>query len=535
MGSNSNLSNEELGNASSFLLVTRPCDDNDEKTGKADHKGQKSDGSFLYFRQLYDLIVHTGRSVSDDHDNSSMRQSSRLIQSTLPNSPGGWSVLIMASLAAGLAYELRLQKRLTDPPVVLGQLPPNTSIRAVYDKLTATPDSILSRPIRPSLVVGTRAHLSSAMAYVDSGPPSNEGEYIRFREVFTMSADGAQIGVDWEVPRTAQANREVEVLHGPIQDPVVIILHGINNHSQFGYMKSLQRIFSQRGWNAMAVNFRGCGGVKMTTPRGYNAAYTGDLRSLVHQVAARMSQNNRARILLVGNSIGANLVTKYLGEEGLAGTLPDCVAGGVSLGSPMLFYSSHVGFPFSILMGVARKKTYWDQRHAIQNMNDPLFAKAKRDGIWSAHTIGALDEAAAPLMIRNDPYPPFGIKLGYETGHDYWMDSGSYKVSSFISVPFLQVVAQDDFLCYSTSQRLLAYVLSNPNIMVVETKCGGHLVSLLPIHVYIVVPKTASQEFLCAPLTKCIIRCPFAGLARIDKWGIGGNRFLGRAGVSRLF
>jgi predicted alpha/beta-fold hydrolase len=189
-----------------------------------------------------------------------------------------------------------------------------------------------------------------------------------------------------------------------------------------------------------------------------------------------MSKNDRARILQLGNSIGANFITKYLGEEGLAGTLPNCVAGGVSLGSPILFYSSLIGFPFSVLMGAARRKTYWDQRHAIRKMNDALSAKVKRDDIWSAHTISALDQAAAPLMIRNDPFPPFGTKIGYETAHDYWMDSGSYELSGVISVPFLQVVAQDDFLCYSSSQRLLAYVLSNPNIMVVETKCGGHLV-----------------------------------------------------------
>jgi predicted alpha/beta-fold hydrolase len=475
MGPISNHSNEEE-DESSLLLVTRQCEAS-TTLGKEDNIEGRCAG---VFRQLYELIVHNGQSDSGGLDNDWMRRTSRLVQSTLPNTPGGWSLLIMASLTAGLTYELYLQRRLTGPPFVLGQLPPNTAIRAVYDKLTATSDAILSRSIQPSLLVGTRAQLSSTAAYANGGPSANHSEYIRFREIYTMAADGAQIGVDWEVPRNP-ANRKEEVMHGPIQDPVVIILHGINNHSQFGYMKSLQRTFAQRGWNAMAVNFRGCGGVRMTTPRGYNAAYTGDLRSLVQQVASRMSQNDRSRIFLVGNSLGANVVTKYLGEEGLAGTLPDCVAGGVSLGNPMLFYSSQISFPFSLLMGLARKKTYWDQRHAIRNMNDPLFAKAKRDGIWSAYTIGALDQAAAPLMIRNDPYPPFGTKIGYDTAHDYWMDSGSYKVSSFISVPFLQVVAKDDFLCYATSQRLLTYVLANPNIMVVETNCGGHLVRTNPI------------------------------------------------------
>ena len=37
------------------------------------------------------------------------------------------------------------------------------------------------------------------------------------------------------------------------------------------------------------------------------------------------------------------------------------------------------------------------------------------------------------------------------------------------------VSAEDDFLCYQSTQRCLGYALSNPNIMLVETRTGGHL------------------------------------------------------------
>jgi hypothetical protein len=285
-----------------------------------------------------------------------------------------------------------------------------------------------------------------------------------------MSNDGAQIGVDWEVPGTSRKNEIVQ--EKCIRHPVVIILHGINNHSKFGYMKSLQRTFCRRGWNAAAVNFRGCGDVPSTTPRGYNAAYTGDLRSLVLQISHRMSSDSP--IFLVGNSLGANLVTKYLGEEGLAGTLPKAVAGGISLGNPMVFRTDRVKFPHNMLMGIARKKGYWDQRHAVKDMNDPLFASAKKNATWS-QTLGQLDESVAPVMIRNNPHPPFEVRLGYENASEYWMDSGCYQQSRFISVPFMHLSAEDDFLCYARFRSLLGYALSNPNIIVVETRTGGHL------------------------------------------------------------
>mmetsp|Transcript_4545 Transcript_4545/g.11523 ORF Transcript_4545/g.11523 Transcript_4545/m.11523 type:complete len:385 (+) Transcript_4545:155-1309(+) len=348
-----------------------------------------------------------------------------------------------AVLMACYSYEKRLQRRLTGPPVVLGQLSPGTQIHDIYSILSSTPESILRRPIIPSFGIGTRAQFSSTAAYLRGGTTNDKTQFLKFREVLTMTMDGAQIGIDWEIPllstkdgggaasnmnfvESTRTARRAEIEKGPIKQPVVIILHGINNHSRFGYIQSLQREIATRGWNACAMNFRGCGHVPMTTPRSYHAAYTGDIRCVVQQLSSRMANNN-VPIFLIGNSLGANIVTKYLGEEGLAGSLPECVAGGISLGNPLLFYSDNINFPFNVGMGMARKATYLEHWHAIKNMNDSAWQIAKRKGLLSI-TLGQLDKAAAPLMIRNDPYPPFSTKIGYESGYDYWMDSGCYEM-----------------------------------------------------------------------------------------------------------
>jgi hypothetical protein len=240
---------------------------------------------------------------------------------SLPETPAGWTVLLSALCSAALGYELRLQKSLTKPPITFSQVADGSNMASIYSKMTATADSILSRPIQPSLFVGTRGVISSTAAYLLGGPSSVE-EHLQFREIVTSSQDGAKIGVDWEVPwRTNDASistmskeeREAEILKGPIRQPVVIILHGINNDSSFGYVKSLRRTYANRGWNAAAMNFRGCGGVLLSTPRGYNAAYTGDLRNLVQQIAGRLDEN--VPLFLVGNSLGANVLSKYLGES----------------------------------------------------------------------------------------------------------------------------------------------------------------------------------------------------------------------------
>ena len=60
-------------------------------------------------------------------------------------------------------------------------------------------------------------------------------------------------------------------------------------------------------------------------------------------------------------------------------------------------------------------------------------------------------------------------------GRAYWNDASSYRLVRFISVPTLQLVASDDFLVYHTFKAKLSYSVANPNVMVVESKCGGHL------------------------------------------------------------
>jgi predicted alpha/beta-fold hydrolase len=184
--------------------------------------------------------------------------------------------------------------------------------------------------------------------------------------------------------------------------------------------------------------------------------------------------DEKVPVFLVGNSMGANLVTKYLGEEGLSGTLPACVAGAASLGNPLLFNTQRIKFPFNVLMGAKRKQQYIQQWRTFSKMTDPLFQESLRKMLLST-TIGGLDRAAAPIMARNEAFYPFVPRVGYKSVESYFLDSGSYRHARYISVPLLQLTAEDDFLVHKHSKAKLGFCVPNPNVMVVETRCGGHL------------------------------------------------------------
>lgn len=412
--------------------------------------------------------------ISKRMSSTFLRRKSSFAES-LPDSPSGWSLLTCAILSHILAYEFNLQRRLTQRPVSFGQIPKDSLIEKIYRKLTKVlDDDILSRKIQPSLVIGTRGVCSSSMAYIKRKPSPSKRKYVRFREIVTMSQDGARIALDWEFERISDDDdcRKKEILEGGIRNPVVILLHGINNDASFGYMKSLSRAFANMGYTSASMNFRGAGGVKLNTPRGYNGAYTGDLRSVVRQISARLKQG--IRIFLVGSSLGANILTKFLGEEGIMNTLPSCVSGAAGLSNPLLIDSNIVKFPVNILMALGVKKMYLENLKSLYSMKDANSKEVLRKS-FLAPTIAAIDNFSAPTFIRNDTRYPFGIKFGYKNGDEYWYDASSYHYIRHISVPFLNLTAQDDFLARNASRNKIGYCLSNPNVIHVETLCGGHL------------------------------------------------------------
>jgi predicted alpha/beta-fold hydrolase len=329
------------------------------------------------------------------------------------------------------------------------------------------------------------------------GPVHDKKTSIQFREYMTIPVDGTQIALEWECPvpttpteasTTADTTTtEQQILYGPIRQPVVLVLHGLNNDADFGYVRSMMRTCISRGWIAVGMNLRGCGGnVTLQTPRGYNGAYTGDIRYVVESIVSRFDHDNSNKnnnqaatstnycLFLVGNSLGANLITKYLGEEGLSGSLPSQVAGGVALGNPLVMNSSRVSPIWSPLMALGAKKTMLENWSSLKQSNDLSVRKAIKNALCAV-TLKDFDEAMAPIYARNNRYYPFNFLIGFENAEEYGNDAASYKVVRHVPVPLLTLAAKDDMIVYHPSRTRLAYCLSNPNVMWVETMCGGHL------------------------------------------------------------
>jgi hypothetical protein len=189
-------------------------------------------------------------------------------------------------------------------------------------------------------------------------------------------------------------------------------------------------------------------------------------------------------LFLVGNSLGANLLTKYLGEEGRCNTLHPCIAGGVTMGNPMHIDSRNASPIVSPLIALGAKRGLYNIYPSMKAMvrSSSYFRQCMRKG-WNALTLADYDNAMAPIFCRNEPSYPFQYQIGYhhhpinktDAAADYWVDASSYRQVPHISVPFLQLIARDDFLTYRSFRDHMYYNIINPYVMVVETTCGGHL------------------------------------------------------------
>jgi Predicted hydrolase of the alpha/beta-hydrolase fold len=374
-----------------------------------------------------------------------------------------------------LHKEMKRQRSLTSLPSVYLQDTENN--RQIQSLMSA----VFLRYYKPSLFIGTRSGLNSFVAYAKPGPICPN----RIREEHKMTRDGATIALDWELPNNgiiaSPTAREDYIKgtfgpHGPITESIVLILHGVNTDTSYGYMRSIMNSCTNNGWIAVGMNARGYGSIPLATPRFANAAYTNDLRKVVQVLSSRQAPD--AKLFLIGFSMGANTLVKYLGESGSNDDLPRNVTGAISFCDPMEIHHSKLKFPWSRILTWGGKRHMWKQRQSTNQMTCQKYQHAitRASSIFHCPHLEDMTDSTAPYMIRNSPLYPYENSIGYPSKEEYWRDASSKHYISNVSIPLLMCYANDDGIARDNSNKsILQACLLNPNIIVACTPCGGHI------------------------------------------------------------
>ena len=112
---------------------------------------------------------------------------------------------------------------------------------------------------------------------------------------------------------------------------LVVICHGLEGSSHSPYASGMARAMYLAGWDVLAWNYRSCSGEINLGLRMYHSGATGDLTRVIEHAHAPYDD-----ILLVGFSLGGNLMLKYLGEAKPHASIRKAVA----ISAPLDLYGS---------------------------------------------------------------------------------------------------------------------------------------------------------------------------------------------------
>lgn len=237
---------------------------------------------------------------------------------------------------------------------------------------------------------------------------------------------------------------------------VLLALHGLEGDSQRPYMLGMVKMAQEQGWDAVAMNHRGCSGEDNRLLNSYHSGKSEDLAAVLQY----LSGLHYEQVLVIGFSLGGNIVLKYMGEQG--SNVPAQLKAAVAVSVPCHLESS------ALQLRKGFNKLY------LYRFMTTLKTKArekKRKFPEAPFSLHDVDKANS--FHDFDEFFTSRVN-GFTDAVDYWTQCSSRQFLNGIEVPTLLINAQDDpFLspqCFpeTEAQNTAHFYLDAP-------KHGGHV------------------------------------------------------------
>ncbi|CAI0439468.1 unnamed protein product, partial [Linum tenue] len=294
-------------------------------------------------------------------------------------------------------------------------------------------------------------HIQTAFLTFFGNPPR-----FTYKRVMFYTSDGGTIALDWVLHSDGGgAYTSHAVPQKDDKAPIVIVIPGLTSDSVAPYIKHLVFKLAKQGWNVVVSNHRGLGGVEITSDRFYNAGWTEDSRRIIDHIHQEYPDTP---LYVVGTSIGANILVKYLGEE----TVNVPIVGAVAVCNP---WDLAIGDRFIT-------------RRFVQKLYDKALAFGLVGYAKLHQTILSRlidwDGLKKSRSVRDFDYYATCILAKFETVDTYYRRSSSVNFVGNVAVPLLCINALDDPVCTRESIPWDECRM-NPNIVLAATQHGGHL------------------------------------------------------------
>jgi hypothetical protein len=240
---------------------------------------------------------------------------------------------------------------------------------------------------------------------------------------------------------------------GPSKGPLVALVHGLTGTERSVNVVNTARRLVEEGWAVLRLNLRGSAVSRPTSTGRYHAGRTEDLAGALRKLPdALLAQG----VVLLGHSLGGNLVLKFMGEGWP--DLPVLGAAAVSTPIDLAAASARIRAPRNMLY----------HRHLLSALkreatapNSSITAE-QRAAIAAARTIYEFDDRfVAPCF-------------GFRDADDYYEQNSARRFLSRVDRPALIIHAMDDPWIPAESYSAIDW----PRLAQIETAFtarGGHL------------------------------------------------------------
>jgi uncharacterized protein len=231
---------------------------------------------------------------------------------------------------------------------------------------------------------------------------------------------------------------------------VMVMVHGLEGSSQASYMRSLAAAALAAGFAAHRFNLRTCGGTERYCRTLYHAGLTADLLAVLRQ----LKEEGSPAAILVGFSLGGNVVLKLAGELGAAA--PPLIRAVCAVSAPLDLAAC------SRRMAEPGNRIY--EQRFVGRMKARLAAtgRYRREDFGGLRTVEQIDDRITA--------PSFG----FGDAANYYRTQSARRYLDSVRVPTLLLQAKDDplvpFAVFEGPE-----VRENDRIRLVTTAYGGHL------------------------------------------------------------
>ncbi|KAG5496463.1 hypothetical protein JIQ42_03288 [Leishmania sp. Namibia] len=293
---------------------------------------------------------------------------------------------------------------------------------------------------------------------------------IPYKRLVHPGADGNPMCVDWLFTEARSAKG------------VFLIIPGLASWSGTNYIEHFVWFAYTQHFHCAVFNSRGMGDTPIVTPRLMSGKWTDDLRAVLRSgplSRAFIDKNCGASlpVIGVGFSLGGVILSKYVGEECLAGRelVMDAV---MVVNSPLNCLDSSALMSRGISRVLYQPRmvgglTAYARRHAKVLGDLPGLSPDVR----AAFASGRLEEFLAQMKTVRD-FDRFitAPTLGYATPEEYYHHISPTEWLPRFSVPVLCISSADDPVTGKPPMASLSNIMaSNPNVALLVIPRGGHL------------------------------------------------------------